>query len=231
VSRATSQAGLSRATKALVARWHHEVWNERRDATIDEMMHPECIVELEGSGGPLTRDRFKEYRYAFLNAVPDLTIEVSSIMADGERAASSWCVRGRHLGPGLGIPPSGRPVQFTGMSHFEFRDGLFVRGFDRWNRGELIASLMQVRIEELIATRRLTAREAQVALMMAERLTSVEIALELGIATATARRHCERVLRKLGITSRFDVADAIGKPSPAALKKHGHDVEPRARQL
>lgn len=211
-------------TKARVARWHHEVWNLRRDATIDAMMHPDCVVELEGVEGPRTREQFKSYRQAFLNAVPDLRIEVFSILAEGERAASSWQVRGTHLGPGLGIPPSGRRVSFTGTSNFEFRDGWFVHGFDRWNRGEMIASLMQVRMDELRAALRLTAREAQVALLLAERLTSPEIAQQLGVAAATARRHCEHVLSKLGISSRHDVAAAIGKVPASGLERHGSDL-------
>lgn len=215
---------VSEATRALVARWHHDVWNLRRDATIDEMMHIDCRVELEGAEGPLTLDQFKAYRAAFLNAVPDLRIEVLSILADGERAASSWRVSGTHTGRGLGIPPSGRPVSFSGSSNFEFRDGLFVHGFDRWNRGEVIVSLMQVRIAELRAEFNLTAREAQVALLMAERLTSPEIAHQLCVATATARRHCESVLRKLHVESRRDVAAAIGMLPTSGIERHGSDL-------
>lgn len=211
-------------TRARVARWHDEVWNVRRDATIEELMHPDCIVELEGAEGPLTREMFKGYRQAFLVAVPDLCIEVSSIMAEGERAVSVWRVTGTHRGAGLGVPPSGRPVSFSGMSHFEFRDGWFVYGFDRWNRGEFIASLMQVRMDELREAIGLTPREAQVALLMADRLTSPEIAMQLGVATATARRHGESVLRKLGVRSRQDVAAAIGKIPASGLERHGSDL-------
>ena len=46
-----------------------------------------------------------------------------------------------------------------------------------------------VRIDELRERTRLTAREAQVALLMAERFIRVEIAGQLHIAANTARRH------------------------------------------
>jgi DNA-binding CsgD family transcriptional regulator len=48
----------------------------------------------------------------------------------------------------------------------------------------------------------LTAREAQVASHLAQRLTNDEIASALGISSHTARHHTESVLLKLGVTSR-----------------------------
>jgi hypothetical protein len=46
--------------KRLVTRWTTEVWNDRREDVIDEMMAPECLVEVEGLDAPLTRSDFKE---------------------------------------------------------------------------------------------------------------------------------------------------------------------------
>lgn len=210
--------------RALVEKWNTEVWNRRMDETVHAMLHPAVVLEVEGADGPINFQQFLEYRWAFLNAIPDMHVHQLGITVDGNTAVLSWRVTGTHLGSGLGIPPSRRPVLFTGMSFFEFRDGIIIKGFDRWNRGEFIASLMQVRIEELREAVGLTPREAQVALMMAERLTSPEIARQLGVAEATARRHCERVLRKLKIGSRHDVAAAIGKIPASVLDRHGSDL-------
>jgi steroid delta-isomerase-like uncharacterized protein len=215
---------VPRDIRALVKRWTTEVWNLRREASIDEMMSPDCVLEVEGADGTLNRDQFRDYLRAFLNAVPDIFVEQKEITADGNKAGLTWRVTGTHLGAGLGIPPSGRKVDFSGMSYFEYRDGLIVRGFDRWNRGEFIASLMQVRMDELRAAVGLTGREAQVALLMADRLTAPEIAAQLRVAPATARRHCEHVLRKLGIGSRLEVAAAIGKIPATVLDRHGSDM-------
>ncbi|MGH7481916.1 MAG: response regulator transcription factor [Longimicrobiales bacterium] len=51
----------------------------------------------------------------------------------------------------------------------------------------------------------LTERELDVARLIACRRTTKEIAATLGIAWATARRHTEQVLAKLGVDSRYDV--------------------------
>ena len=63
----------------------------------------------------------------------------------------------------------------------------------------------------------LTAREAEVATLLARRHTDQEIAASLFISTRTAGAHVSAVLRKLGVRSRRDVADALrrngGKPA------------------
>lgn len=209
--------------KRLVLRWTTELWNHRREEVIDEMMAPECLVEVEGLDAPLTRADFKAYRRTFLDAVPDMNVEIRAITTDGETAMQSWRVTGTHVGPGLGIPPSGRPVDFTGMTFYQFRGPLIVRGLDKWNRGEVIASLMQVRIEELCERVLLTRREAQVALLMAERFPHTDIAHQLAIKPNTARRYCEHVLKKLGVRRRQDVAAALGKIPGSVLDRHGAD--------
>ncbi|NIP61103.1 MAG: hypothetical protein GWM92_21835 [Gemmatimonadetes bacterium] len=55
----------------------------------------------------------------------------------------------------------------------------------------------------------LTPRQAEVALLLARRRTNAEIAEALGISPHTARRHTEKVLLKLGISSRRKVRRVI----------------------
>lgn len=55
----------------------------------------------------------------------------------------------------------------------------------------------------------LTGREATVALLLARGLSNVEIARALVISPHTARRHTERVLRRLDVRSRSEVASRV----------------------
>lgn len=55
----------------------------------------------------------------------------------------------------------------------------------------------------------LTPREAEVAVLLAQRKSSHEIARALEFTIHSARRHTEQVLLKLGIHSRRDVGDAL----------------------
>ena len=63
----------------------------------------------------------------------------------------------------------------------------------------------------------LTRREASVAALLVTRRSSLEIACALGISPHTARHHVERVLGKLGIRSRGDVAATVASATASRL--------------
>lgn len=216
---------MSSDLKAVALRWFEEWWNQRRDDVLEEITTPNCIAQVEGLDGGLNRDGLREHRRAWLSAIPDLRVEIPYAATEGEMVIVQWRMLGTHTGSGLGIPPSGKRVDVSGYTSVWFENGLIARGVDRWNRGEFIASLMQVRMDELREHAGLTPREAQVALLMAERLTHTEIAQELQIRPNTARRHCEKVLLKLGVSRRQDVAVALGRIPGSVLARHGSDLD------
>jgi DNA-binding NarL/FixJ family response regulator len=64
---------------------------------------------------------------------------------------------------------------------------------------------------------RLTRREREVALLVARGLTNRQIALELSVSRSTANNHVARILRKLGLRSRTQIATWVTErrsPSP-----------------
>ncbi|HEU4697543.1 MAG TPA: LuxR C-terminal-related transcriptional regulator [Gemmatimonadales bacterium] len=68
-------------------------------------------------------------------------------------------------------------------------------------------------VTAVVRTLGLTRREAEVARLLARRMSDAELAAALGISWHTARRHSERVLQKLGVDSRTKVGAALlGQP-------------------
>ena len=55
----------------------------------------------------------------------------------------------------------------------------------------------------------LTAREAEIARLVAQRRTNPEVAGELFLSVKTIETHMRNIFRKLDVTSRLDVAPAI----------------------
>ncbi|HEX2079808.1 MAG TPA: helix-turn-helix transcriptional regulator [Longimicrobium sp.] len=75
--------------------------------------------------------------------------------------------------------------------------------------------------DELRRRFRLTDREAEVALLLAERRSNAEIARELRVTCSTVSRHTEKIFRKLGISSRRDVRAALTRAAPADGREGG----------
>jgi steroid delta-isomerase-like uncharacterized protein len=131
---------MTHDVRALAARWFDEVWNQRREAVVDEMMAPEAVGHMEGAE-VRGRAEFKAVRDALLGAFPDLRIVVEGVVADGDDAVVRWRVTATHTGAELGFPASHRPAAFRGLTWLRFRDGKIVEGWDAWNQGALMQAL------------------------------------------------------------------------------------------
>jgi steroid delta-isomerase-like uncharacterized protein len=125
---------------ALVRRWLDEVWNQRRDATVHELLDPNAIGHLEGVVTRGVPD-FLAARAFLLDAFPDLRVTAEGILAEGDEVTFRWSAEGTHRGDLLGIPATGQPIQFRGMTWLRFSNGRIVEGWDHWNQGRLMSEL------------------------------------------------------------------------------------------
>ena len=92
-------------------------------------------------------------------------------------------------------------------------------------RTELLATGARPRRLVLTGIDALTASERRVAGMAAEGMTNREIAQALFITQRTVETHLSHVYRKLGVTTRSDLADAVA-PDSGPPDLHGSDVLP-----
>jgi hypothetical protein len=62
-------------------------------------------------------------------AFPDYVASIDRIVADGDHLAAGWRIAGTHTGrhPQIPLPPTNRPVSFSGCTILEIEDGQ-VRG-------------------------------------------------------------------------------------------------------
>ncbi len=92
-------------------------------ALADELIH-EHYVDLRG--GPPGREGFKQGLVAIRQAFPDWTSTVDDILAEGDRVAARWTVRGTHRGPFMGIPATGKQIVMKEAGILRFEGGKLV---------------------------------------------------------------------------------------------------------
>jgi len=93
------------------------------------------------------------------------------------------------------------------------------------DRADAIQRMARGRVATEEPWRPLTAREFEVARLIAEGLTNAEIADRLDIAPKTASSHVEHILAKLAVTRRAEIAAwAAAVDRPAATRADGSGV-------
>jgi DNA-binding CsgD family transcriptional regulator len=106
----------------------------------------------------------------------------------------------------------------THRSEFRLRGVLIPRAVLVNQRGILLelerTGKRQIRMEDLCVHFGLTAREVEVATLIARGLSDQATATRLGISLRTTEHHTEHVLRKLRVNSRSAVAALLARSNP-----------------
>jgi len=126
---------------SLARRWFADMWGQRREELIFDLMAPNCTGQTEA--GPIVGpEQWRDQIYRpFLNALPDLSIEIVGVVEGNDEAVVRWEATGIHQGDGFGIPGSGLKVRFRGMTWLRFANGQIVEGADSWNQSGVMATL------------------------------------------------------------------------------------------
>jgi steroid delta-isomerase-like uncharacterized protein len=129
--------------KSLVHRWFEEVWNQGREATIDELFGEESVALGLGAGeapvyGPAG---FKVFWRNIRAALPDVRISVEDTVAEADKVAARVVLEGTHRGEGLGVPPTGHRVKIAGIVLVQIVNGRITRGWNSWDQLGLLQQL------------------------------------------------------------------------------------------
>ncbi|MCW1921273.1 ester cyclase [Luteolibacter arcticus] len=118
--------------------WFGDMWNKRDTDLLRELMAPDATGIFEGGRTMTGPDDFIAFQREFLEAVPDLKVELLKSVSEGDEICVHWRGTGNHCGPGLGCPPSNKDIEFEGVTWLTVKNGQIVAGQDFWNQGGLM---------------------------------------------------------------------------------------------
>jgi steroid delta-isomerase-like uncharacterized protein len=128
--------------KAIVRRNFEEAWNKGNLAVVDELfaldyighfaVHPEPVSGIEA---------YKQFMSGYIVAFPDAHFDIEDIVAEGDKAATRWTVRGTHRGNLAGIPPTGKQVTVTGMWILRIAGGKIA---EQWGINDTLGMMQQL---------------------------------------------------------------------------------------
>ena len=104
-------------TKEIGRRFFEEMIAQARWAVAEEILAPDVVMHHPSRPAPMAgRAEVVGFLQAFRAGFPDLQMKAEDIIAEGDRLAVRWQMRGTHTADLLGIPPTGKAVGVAGIS-------------------------------------------------------------------------------------------------------------------
>jgi predicted ester cyclase len=107
----TSPSSPSSSPRAIVERLYDEVFNHDRPEVADEIVAPDFVVH---GGTPNTAtgpEAIKATARLLRSGFADLRFTVDDLVAENDRVAVRWTMRGTHTGEFAGIPATGTAAE------------------------------------------------------------------------------------------------------------------------
>ena len=127
--------------KTLVRRYYEEVFNQRNADLVDQLAVEDYIEHDPFPGQGNGRSDLKARVRLILDAMNPVTFTVEDMVAEGDRVVVRWSQSATQTGPFMGIPPTGRTANFSGIDIHRFRDG---RMAEHWHVIDLFSLLQQL---------------------------------------------------------------------------------------
>ncbi len=128
--------------KRISWRLQEEVFGQGNLESVDELLAPDYVSHAPGdpelSRGP---EDIKEIVRAYHSAFPDINFAVEKQVAEGDMVVTRWIARGTHRGEFMGVAPSGRRIEVSGMSMDRSLEGRIV---ENWNNWEALEMMLQI---------------------------------------------------------------------------------------
>lgn len=136
-----SGSGSADENKALRRRFDEAVWERRDLAAVDAFFAPDFVDHAAIAGFAPGREGVKQRHAALFAAFPDCRLTIEDMVAEGDRVATRFAIRGTHRGEFFGIPPTDRPVTVTGIDVVRMAGGKIV---EHWINFDHLGLLRQL---------------------------------------------------------------------------------------
>jgi predicted ester cyclase len=118
---------LTSRNKVLMRRIYEEMWNKSNPALATELFAQPAGVE--------------RFVGQFLISFPDLQHTVEGCIAEGDTVVARFSAKGTHSGQWLDFKPTGKAIQYTGLTWAHIADGRILEHHTEWDKAGLIEQI------------------------------------------------------------------------------------------
>jgi steroid delta-isomerase-like uncharacterized protein len=131
---------MSEANKTAMKQFFQRVYNDGDIAFLDELTAPNFVSHDRGNPTH-DRDGVKLIVGAIKGAFPDVRFTADDVLAEGDRVAARFTMKGTQKGEFMGIPATNKAIVVTGIDIVRFENGKAVEHWHEWSGMELLQQL------------------------------------------------------------------------------------------
>ena len=117
-----------------------QVWNQGRLELLETIAVEELVLHA-GRNAVSGRTTLRTIIGDFLTGFPDVKHRIEDLVIEGDRVVTRWRGIGHHRGSYDGIAPTGREIDYTGITIFRIAEGRIAEAWVNAEMAELLAAL------------------------------------------------------------------------------------------
>ena len=107
-----------------------------------ELIHSKATFHVPGRPEPMVGPAgYLAIIEMMRDGFPDIQWSLEELVAEADKVAARFTMRGTHRGPFLGVPPTGRSITVAALNLYKFADGKVV---EKFGQPDLLGLLQQI---------------------------------------------------------------------------------------
>ena len=132
---------MIQANKQLMSRFV-ELINSASEPLAEELIHPGAAFHVPGRADPMVGPAGYLAVIAMMRAgFPDIQWTLEEMVAEADKVAARFTMRGTHRGRFFGVPPTGRPITVQAMNLYRISAGQII---EEYGQPDLLGLLQQI---------------------------------------------------------------------------------------
>src|ERR1019366_736693 len=129
---------------ATAVRFFDSAWNRGDFSVLDELLTRDSMDYSTLHGQPEQgAASFRQIISMFRAGFPDIHLTIDDEIYTRDKVVHRWTLRGTHKAPFMGVPATGKKVEFTGTTIVQMKDGKIAA---RWSNLDMLRLLQQLGI-------------------------------------------------------------------------------------
>ena len=116
--------------------------NTANEILAEELINPEAKFYIPGNPEPLRGPAgYLTVINMMRSGFPDIQWTLEDMIAEGDKVAAHFIMRGTHKGLFFNVPPTGKPIAVQAMNFYRFADGQII---EEYGQPDMLGLLQQI---------------------------------------------------------------------------------------